>query len=247
MHQNTNLPVMYRIIVAIDGFSSCGKSTTARKVAENLGYAYVDTGAMYRAVTLYFVQNHVTPTNPRELAEALAGISITFRRNPHNQANETFLNGLNVEAEIRKMYISEKVSQVSAIPEVRKAMVAQQQLMGREKGLVMDGRDIGSVVFPKAELKVFMTADPLIRAQRRQAELLTKGEMVELQEIVENLQKRDFLDTTRKESPLVRAEDAILLDNSFLTFEEQVDLITGWADTRIARLGRLEEIHRRNL
>ncbi len=238
---------MYRIIVAIDGFSSCGKSTTARKVAENLGYAYVDTGAMYRAVTLYFVQNHVTPTNPRELAEALAGISITFRRNPHNQANETFLNGLNVEAEIRKMYISEKVSQVSAIPEVRKAMVAQQQLMGREKGLVMDGRDIGSVVFPKAELKVFMTADPLIRAQRRQAELLTKGEMVELQEIVENLQKRDFLDTTRKESPLVRAEDAILLDNSFLTFEEQVDLITGWADTRIARLGRLEEIHRRNL
>ena len=238
---------MYRIIVAIDGFSSCGKSTTARKVAENLGYAYVDTGAMYRAVTLYFVQNHVTPTNPRELAEALAGISITFRRNPHNQANETFLNGLNVEAEIRKMYISEKVSQVSAIPEVRKAMVAQQQLMGREKGPVMDGRDIGSVVFPKAELKVFMTADPLIRAQRRQAELLTKGEMVELQEIVENLQKRDFLDTTRKESPLVRAEDAILLDNSFLTFEEQVDLITGWADTRIARLGRLEEIHRRNL
>lgn len=238
---------MYRIIVAIDGFSSCGKSTTARKVAENLGYAYVDTGAMYRAVTLYFVQHHVTLTNPREVAGALAGISVTFRRNPHNQANETFLNGLNVEDEIRKMHISEKVSQVSAIPGVRKAMVAQQQLMGREKGLVMDGRDIGSVVFPKAELKVFMTADPLIRAQRRQSELLAKGEMVELREIVENLQKRDFLDTTRQESPLVRAEDAILLDNSFLTFEEQVDLITGWADTRIARLSRLEEIHRKNL
>ena len=238
---------MYRIIVAIDGFSSCGKSTTARKVAENLGYAYVDTGAMYRAVTLYFIRHHVTPTNPKEVSAALAGISITFRRNPHNQANETFLNGLNVESEIRKMHISEQVSQVSAIPEVRKAMVAQQQLMGRAKGLVMDGRDIGSVVFPKAELKVFMTADPLIRAQRRQAELLAKGEMVELQEILENLQKRDLLDTTRTESPLVRAEDAILLDNSFLTFEEQVDLVTGWADTRIARLSRLEEIHRKSL
>ncbi|ODS80217.1 MAG: cytidylate kinase [Cytophagaceae bacterium SCN 52-12] len=238
---------MYRIIVAIDGFSSCGKSTTARKVAENLGYAYVDTGAMYRAVTLYFLGHHVTPTNPKEVSAALAGISITFRRNPHNQANETFLNGLNVESEIRKMHISEQVSQVSAIPEVRKAMVAQQQLMGRAKGLVMDGRDIGSVVFPKAELKVFMTADPLIRAQRRQAELLAKGEMVELQEILENLQKRDLLDTTRTESPLVRAEDAILLDNSFLTFGEQVDLVTGWADTRIARLSRLEEIHRKNL
>ncbi len=238
---------MYRIIVAIDGFSSCGKSTTARKVAENLGYAYVDTGAMYRAVTLYFLRNHVTLTNPREVGAALAGVSISFRRNPHNQANETFLNGLNVEAEIRKMHVSEQVSQVSAIPEVRKAMVAQQQLMGRAKGLVMDGRDIGSVVFPKAELKIFMTADPLIRAQRRQAELLAKGEMVELQEILENLQKRDLLDTTRTESPLVRAEDAILLDNSFLTFEEQVDLVTGWADAKIARLGRLEEIHRKNL
>lgn len=238
---------MYRIIIAIDGYSSCGKSTTARKVAENLGYAYVDTGAMYRAVTLYFLQHHVTLTNPREVGAALADISITFRRNLHNQANETFLNGLNVETEIRKMHISEQVSQVSAIPEVRKAMVAQQQLMGRGKGLVMDGRDIGSVVFPKAELKVFMTADPLIRAQRRQAELLGKGEMVELQEILENLQKRDLLDTTREESPLVRAEDAILLDNSFLTFDEQVDLVTGWADAKIARLSRLEEIHRKSL
>lgn len=238
---------MYSIIIAIDGFSSCGKSTTARKVAENLGYAYVDTGAMYRAVTLYFLQHHVSPTNPKEVAAALAGISITFRRNPQNQANETFLNGLNVEAEIRKMHISDQVSQVSAIPEVRRAMVAQQQLMGRAKGLVMDGRDIASVVFPKAELKVFMTADPVIRAQRRQAELLAKGEMVELQDILENIRKRDRLDTTRQEGPLVRTEDAILLDNSFLTFDEQVDLVTSWADAKIARLSRLDEIHRKSL
>lgn len=238
---------MYKIIIAIDGFSSCGKSTTAKKVAENLGYAYVDTGAMYRAVTLYFLDNHVACTNPREVSQALSEITLSFRRNPHTSANEMFLNGLNVESEIRKMRISDQVSQVSAILEVRKAMVAQQQQMGRSKGLVMDGRDIGSVVFPQAELKVFMTAAPLIRAQRRQAELLEKGEMVELEEIIENLKKRDLLDTTRKESPLVQAEDAILLDNSFLTVDEQVDLVTSWADARIARLNRLEEAHRKSL
>lgn len=236
---------MYKIIVAIDGFSSCGKSTTAKKVAENLGYAYVDTGAMYRAVTLYFIERHVALTNPREVAQALSDIHISFRRNPQTHVNETYLNGLNVESEIRKMTVSDHVSPVSAIPEVRRAMVAQQKQMGRTKALVMDGRDIGSIVFPEAELKVFMTADPVIRAQRRQAELLAKGEMVELNDILENLKKRDHLDTTRAESPLVQPEDAILLDTSFLTIEEQVELVTGWADARIARLNRLSEAHRK--
>lgn len=237
---------MIKIIVAIDGHSSCGKSTTAKKVAENLGYAYVDTGAMYRAVTLYFLDQHVSLTNPREVAQALASITISFRRNPHSLQNETYLNGLNVEAEIRKMHISDYVSPVSAVPEVRKAMVAQQQRMGQHKGLVMDGRDIGSVVFPTAELKVFMTADPLIRAQRRQEELLGKGELVKLEEVIENLKKRDHIDSTRLESPLIKAEDAILLDNSFLTKEEQIELVTGWADARIARLSRLQEAHRKS-
>lgn len=237
---------MYKIIVAIDGFSSCGKSTTAKKVAENLGYAYVDTGAMYRAVTLFFLNHHVTHTNPKEVNQALSELSITFRRNPNTQINETFLNGLNVENEIRSMRVANYVSPVAAIPEVRKAMVAQQQLMGQSKKLVMDGRDIGSVVFPKAELKVFMTADPLIRAQRRQAELLQKGEMVKLEVVLENLRMRDQIDTTREEGPLIQAEDAILLDNSFLTVEEQIELVTGWADARIARLSRLQEAHRQH-
>lgn len=238
---------MYKIIVAIDGFSACGKSTTAQKVAENLRYTYIDTGAMYRAVTLFFIENHVTFTNPKEVAKALSDINITFRRNPQTSANETILNGLNVESEIRKMPVSDLVSRISAIPEVRKALVAQQQQMGLKKGLVMDGRDIGSVVFPQAELKVFMTADVMIRAERRQAELLRKGEMAELGEILENLKKRDLIDTTRSESPLKQTEDAILLDNSFLTIDEQVELVTGWADARIARLSRLAEAHRKEL
>lgn len=233
---------MHKIIIAIDGYSACGKSTTAKRVAENLKYAYVDTGAMYRAVTLYFIDNHVTLTNPREVAGALSDIDISFRRNLQTMANETYLNGLNVESEIRKMSVSDMVSQVSAIPEVRRAMVAQQQRMGAKKGLVMDGRDIGSVVFPEAELKVFMTADVNVRAERRQAELLAKGELIAFNEILENLKKRDLIDTTRDESPLLMAEDAILLDNTFLTVEEQVELVTGWADMRISRLTRKSEV-----
>jgi CMP/dCMP kinase len=157
-----------KIIIAVDGYSSCGKSTTAKGVAARLGYAYIDTGAMYRAVTLYFHQNHVSITNPKEVAIALENIKIDFRRNPETGRNETYLNGLNVEDEIRKLYIANMVSEVSAISDVRRALVAQQQRMGRNKGIVMDGRDIGTVVFPTAELKVFMTADPLVRAERRQ-------------------------------------------------------------------------------
>jgi cytidylate kinase len=226
--------LMSKIIIAIDGYSSCGKSTTAKLVAKQLNYPYIDTGAMYRAVTLYFIQNNVSVTNPKEVDEALTNIRIAFRIHENGGRNDTYLNGLNVEDEIRKMYISEKVSEVSAIAAVRHALVAQQKKMGTAGGIVMDGRDIGTVVFPEAELKIFMTADPLIRAQRRQLELLEKGDMVGLDEIFENLKMRDYTDTHRAESPLRQAEDAILLDNSFLTLDEQVEVVVRLADQRIA-------------
>lgn len=221
---------MQKIIIAIDGYSSCGKSSTAKLVASQLGFTYIDTGAMYRAVTLYFHQNHVALTNPKEIAKALSQVTIEFRRS-EDGANETFLNGLNVEKEIRKLYIANLVSEVSAIGAVRHAMVDQQRKMGKRRGLVMDGRDIGTVVFPDAELKVFMTAEPSIRAQRRQQELLEKGEVLGLQEILDNIEKRDLIDTTRAESPLRQAEDAVLLDTSFMTLDEQVEQICLWADS----------------
>lgn len=221
---------MQKIIIAIDGYSSCGKSSTAKLVASQLGFTYIDTGAMYRAVTLYFHQNHVALTNPKEIAKALSQVTIEFRRSDDG-VNETFLNGLNVEKEIRKLYIANLVSEVSAIGAVRHAMVDQQRKMGKRRGLVMDGRDIGTVVFPDAELKVFMTAEPSIRAQRRQQELLEKGEVLGLQEILDNLEKRDLIDTTRAESPLRQADDAVLLDTSFMTLDEQVEQICLWADS----------------
>lgn len=227
---------MNKIIIAVDGYSSCGKSTTAKRVAARLGYAYIDTGAMYRAVTLYFLEHHITFTNDKEVAKALENIQIEFRRNPNDGRNETFLNGLNVEDEIRKLYIANQVSEVSAIAEVRHAMVAQQRRMGKSKGVVMDGRDIGTVVFPNAELKVFMTADPLIRATRRQIELMEKGEVLDLEEILENIRKRDHIDTTRKESPLRRADDAVDIDTSFMTLDEQVETVCLLADGAISRL-----------
>ncbi len=232
---------MASIIIALDGYSSCGKSTTAKLAAKQLGYAYIDTGAMYRAVTLYFLQNHVAITNPHEVDKALESIHINFRYHPETGGNDTYLNGLNVETEIRKMYISERVSEVSAVVEVRHAMVAQQQKMGKGKSIVMDGRDVGTVVFPKAELKIFMTADPLMRAQRRQTELLAKGEMVDLPEIVANLQKRDHIDTHREEGPLRQAEDALLVDNTFMTVDEQVELVVQLADERISQAVRRRE------
>ncbi|MGM9509831.1 (d)CMP kinase [Larkinella sp. GY13] len=229
---------MPKIVIAIDGYSSCGKSTTAKQVAARMGYAYIDTGAMYRSVSLYFIQNHVTLTNPKAVQDALQLIQITFNFNPRNGRNETCLNGLNVEEEIRKMYISNIVSEVSAIPEVRYAMVAQQQKLGRRRGVVMDGRDIGTKVFPDAELKIFMTADATIRAQRRQIELLQKGEMVGLDVILENLKKRDFIDSNRSEGPLRKAEDAIELDTSFITIDEQIDWVIQLADEKISKLHR---------
>jgi cytidylate kinase len=227
---------MPKIIIAIDGYSSCGKSTTAKGVAARLGYAYVDTGAMYRAVSLYLHNHFVALTNPHEVEKALRDIHISFEYNPRLGHTETYLNGLCVEEEIRKMYISEMVSEVSAIVAVRRAMVAQQQRMGKHRGLVMDGRDIGTVVFPDAELKIFMTADPLIRAQRRQAELLEKGELVDLDTVLENLRHRDQIDTTRAEGPLRQAPDAILLDNSYLTEAEQLDLVVNLAKERMGQL-----------
>lgn len=232
---------MSSIIIALDGYSSCGKSTTAKLVAKQLNYAYIDTGAMYRAVTLHFHQNHVALSNPKEVRKALDEILITFRRHGTTRSNDTYLNGLNVENEIRKMYISERVSEVSAIAEVRHAMVAQQQKMGKHKGIVMDGRDIGTVVFPQAELKIFMTADPLMRAQRRQEELLAKGELVGLPEIIANLEKRDYIDTHRAESPLRQADDAVLIDNTFMTIDEQVEMVVRLADEKIGQAIRSQE------
>lgn len=211
-----------KIVIAIDGYSACGKSTTAKMVASILGYRYIDTGAMYRAVTTYFLDHHVSLTNPREVAKALDQIHISFKVNSRN-ISETYLNGLNVEREIRKMRISEHVSQVSTLREVRHALVEQQRRMGREKAVVMDGRDIGTVVFPEAELKLFMTADILVRAFRRQRELLDRGQLVDLDDVIDNLIHRDRIDTGREESPLKQAADAIVIDTTHITVEEQVD------------------------
>jgi cytidylate kinase len=214
--------MMNRITIAIDGYSACGKSTTAKRVAAILGYRYIDSGAMYRAVTLHFLENHVAITNPKEVTKALESVKISFQVNAKG-VSETYLSGLNVEGSIREMRISENVSQVSTLKPVRAAMVEQQRRLGRHKGVVMDGRDIGTVVFPDAELKLFLTADIYIRGARRQQELLQRGEMIGLEAIVENLKKRDKIDSTRAESPLVKAEGAIEIDTSFVTIDEQVD------------------------
>lgn len=221
-----------KIVIAIDGYSACGKSTTAKQVANVLGYRYIDTGAMYRAVTLYFLNHHVSFTNPREISKALEDIHINFKVNGRNDS-ETFLNGLSVEKKIRSMKVSEMVSQVSAIKEVRHEMVEQQRKMGKEKGIVMDGRDIGTTVFPSAELKVFMTADMLVRAFRRQQELLERDQMVDLDEVLENLKIRDKIDTTRQESPLKQASDALVIDTTFITLDEQVDEVVRMAVSRM--------------
>lgn len=224
---------MAKINIAIDGLSGCGKSSTAKAVAKTLGYKFIDTGAMYRAVTLYALNNTVDLASKEAVIQALENINIDFRYNQESQKNETFLNGQNVEEEIRSMRVAGSVSQVAAIKEVRVAMVAQQQQMGKERGVVMDGRDIGSVVFPDAELKLFMTASTKVRAERRQAELREKGEEVALEEIMKNLEERDRIDSTRDESPLIKVEDAIEVDTSNLMFEEQVQKVLDLALQRI--------------
>lgn len=216
---------MKQIVVALDGYSSCGKSSTAKKVAAALSYAFIDSGAMYRAVALYFLQNKVDISKIDAVKKALQNVHVSFVFNPDRQASDVYLNGQNVEQEIRKMYISDFVSSVSSIPEVRHAMVAQQKKMGELKGIVMDGRDIGTVVFPQAEVKIFMTAEALIRAKRRQLELEQKGEFLPIEEILENLRKRDEIDSTRSEGPLKKADDAIELDTSDKTMEQQVEFV----------------------
>jgi cytidylate kinase len=214
------------IIVAIDGYSSCGKSTLARQLAKLLSYHYVDTGAMYRAVTLYLLQNQIDIYHPQMVADALGQIAISFGFNEQTQTQITLLNGENVENEIRiNPRVASAVSDVSAISDVRRYLVKQQQALGQHKGIVMDGRDIGTVVFPAAELKLFITAEPTIRAQRRLDELKEKGQNTTFEEVLANLEKRDHIDTTRADSPLVKAEDAIEIDNSNLSREEQLSLV----------------------
>lgn len=218
------------INIAIDGLSGCGKSSTAKAVAARLGYTFIDTGAMYRAVTLFMIQHQIDLTDHDAVEDALASIKINFRYNETLKKSETFLNEQNVEEEIRKLYVAERVSQVAAIKAVRVAMVEQQQAMGKQKGVVMDGRDIGSVVFPDAELKVFMTASTEVRAKRRQKELEEKGESVALESIVKNLQERDKIDSTREESPLIKVDDAIEIDTSRMEFDEQVEKVLNLAE-----------------
>ncbi|MES2837945.1 MAG: (d)CMP kinase [Bacteroidota bacterium] len=226
---------MKKITIAIDGYSSCGKSTLAKALAAKLGYSYVDSGAMYRAVTYFFLQNQVIPASNLEFEEekvlhALNQIHLTFVYNPALKASETYLNEVNVEKEIREMHVSQHVSKVSAIKEVRTRLVAIQQKLGKSKGVVMDGRDIGTVVFPDAELKLFMTADIDVRAQRRFDELTSKGNKISMDEVKQNLWQRDYDDTHRKENPLTKAEDAIILDNSDLNRQQQLEFVTKLID-----------------
>lgn len=209
-------------IIAIDGFSSCGKSTLAKQIAKVLDYIFVDTGAMYRATALFFIRSKVNLNDVSQINDALEAMTISFKNIDGN--NVTFLNGENVESEIRSLEVSGMVSEVAAIPAVRRKMVALQRNMTDADGVVMDGRDIGTVVFPDADVKFFVTADPLIRAQRRYNEMVAKEEHPDIQEIISNLAHRDHIDSTRDDSPLRQAEDAILIDNTTLTKDEQFEL-----------------------
>lgn len=221
-----------KITIAIDGFSSCGKSTLAKAMAEKLGYIFIDSGAMYRAVTLFTLQHNWISENhfdTAKLTDNLGSIKLHFERNPESGKPEIFLNDVNVEKEIRGMGISNFVSQVAAVREVRHKLVAEQRQMGKSGGVIMDGRDIGSVVFPDAELKLFITADPEVRVQRRYQELLATNPSIEISEVRQNLKERDFIDSTRSESPLVQTPDAVLIDNSNLTPEAQLEMALGFA------------------
>ena len=225
-----------KIVIAVDGYSSCGKSTLAKALARELHYIYIDTGAMYRAVALYFLRNKV-PFMPEErdmdaIGKALEQIHINFRKSGEGRA--TFLNGENVEGEIREMFVANHVSKVSTISAVRRFLVAQQQAMGKERGVVMDGRDIGSVVFPDAELKLFMTADPDVRAERRRLELKGRGIELSHEEVLKNLQERDRIDSTREDSPLIQTEDAVVIDNTSLSPAEQLAVALDLATRCIA-------------
>ncbi len=221
---------MRKIIITIDGWSSCGKSTLARQLAQKLGYIYVDSGAMYRAITLYFLRNHVDWTDINEVKSALKNINLEFSYSEKSENAEMFLNGENVEYVIRDLVVAEKVSEVAAIKEIREFAVKQQQQMGQNKGIIMDGRDIGTIVFPEAELKIFMTADNAVRVERRFKEMYEKNPNVTIEEVKNNLQMRDYIDSHREASPLKKADDALVLDNTHLTEEEQFKKAYKWVE-----------------
>ncbi len=214
---------MKKIIIAVDGYSSCGKSTLAKALAKELNYVFVDSGAMYRAITLYFLRERIDWNNIGKVNEALQNISLDFEYNDANGKSDMLLNDENVEAEIRDMVVSEKVSDVSTIKEVREFAVAAQQKLGTKKGIVMDGRDIGTTVFPNAELKIFVTSDPEVRVERRFKELYAKNPSINIEDVKKNLEMRDYIDSNREVSPLRKAADAIVLDNSDLTKEQQLE------------------------
>lgn len=222
-----------KIIIAIDGFSSCGKSTLAKAMAKALEYVFVDTGAMYRAIALYFLRNNIPFNDTASIEAALHAIELRFKYNSASQKSDVYLNGENVEQEIREMQVSQKVSEVASIAAVRDFAVAQQQAMGVDKGIVMDGRDIGTVVFPNAELKLFVTADPTIRLERRYQELLQTNPAILKEEVAANLQQRDLMDSTREHSPLKQASDALVLDNTNLDRAQQFELAMQWAMEKI--------------
>ena len=224
---------MKKIVIAIDGWSSCGKSTMARQLARKLNYIFIDSGAMYRAITLYFLRNEVDTDDEAQIENALLNIHLSFQLNALNGNNEICLNEENVDALIREIKVAEKVSEVVALRQVREFAVAQQRSIGQAKGIVMDGRDIGSVVFPDAELKIFMTADPEIRVQRRLKELQVKNPGITIDEVRANLASRDHIDSTRAISPLRKPEDALVLDNSFLSPEQQLELALQWSNEKI--------------
>ncbi|HTQ65902.1 MAG TPA: (d)CMP kinase [Puia sp.] len=222
-----------KIVITIDGWSACGKSTLAKQLANKLNYMYIDSGAMYRAITLYFLRNHVDWTKPKMVEDALKNIVIEFIYNPKSSISEIYLNEENVEYLIRDLVIAEKVSDIATIKAVREFAVSQQQKMGKKKGIVMDGRDIGTVVFPHAELKIFMTADNDVRVERRFRELFEKNPNITLDEVKRNLEMRDYIDSHREFSPLKKANDAIELDNTNLTQDEQLNLALQWVKERI--------------
>ncbi|WP_111591882.1 (d)CMP kinase [Chitinophaga dinghuensis] len=221
---------MKKIIITIDGYSSCGKSTLAKQLARKLDYVYIDSGAMYRAVTLYFLQNRIDWTTTSAVVAALKDIHLEFVPNSLTGMSDMYLNEENVEHMIREMLVAEKVSEVAAVKEVRDFAVAQQVKMGARKGIVMDGRDIGTVVFPHAELKIFMTADITIRVERRFKELYAKNKQISIEEVKQNLELRDYIDANREISPLRKAEDAIILDNSHLNLDDQLELVMQWVE-----------------
>ena len=225
---------MKKIIITLDGYSSCGKSTLAKQMAAHLNYVFIDSGAMYRAITLYFIRHRIDVTNSDAVIEALTHIHLAFKLNEQTGRADMYLNNENVEEEIRGLEVSNNVSQVAALEPVRIFSVAQQQLMGAQKGIVMDGRDIGTAVFPEAELKIFVTASPEVRVERRYQELAAKDPAITKAEIKANLEMRDHIDSTREFSPLKQAHDALVLDNSNLSRDEQLELALSWAKERIA-------------